>query len=149
MWHMRHLNPNCSKESLVSISLDTNTLPLATPASAAAYFTALPSPLLRHAAPRLRSTPTQRLQPTVNAATAATDARRLRRPFPLLREDFFPVEAPRVHPLPARRDRFASHRLAATVEGNVGAADANRGCVLSSNLRGRTEAHGDNVGERN
>ena len=53
MWHMRHLNPNCSKESLLSISLDTNTLPLATPASAAAYFTALPSPLLRHAAPRL------------------------------------------------------------------------------------------------
>ena len=50
---MRHLNPNCSKESLLSISLDTNTLPLATPASAVAYFTALPSPLLRHAAPRL------------------------------------------------------------------------------------------------
>jgi len=37
------------KESLLSISLDTNTLPLATPASAAAYFTALPSPLLHHA----------------------------------------------------------------------------------------------------
>ncbi|QCD90445.1 hypothetical protein DEO72_LG4g1401 [Vigna unguiculata] len=43
-------------------------------------------------------------------------------PTPPSARGFLPGRAPRVHPLPARRDCFTSHHLAATVKGNAGAA---------------------------